>query len=69
MKVAPFGYDGAVATAGQKEPSAEETLQLVEAFNRIMDPELKAEILALAERYAGRNPKYVEELLRRQRKH
>lgn len=69
MKLAPFGHDRAAATAGRIEPSADEALQLVEAFNLIMDPELQAEVLALAEMHASRNPKFVEALLRLKVKH
>ena len=69
MKLAPFGSDRAAATAGQKEPSPEESLRLVEAFSRIMDPEKQADILTLAELYASGNPKFTEALLKLKPKH
>jgi hypothetical protein len=37
----------------QGRPSAEETLRLTTGFLRIKDPDKRAEILALVERYVG----------------
>lgn len=69
MKLAPFGHDIAAATAGQKESTAEDSLQLIEAFNLIVDPELRAEVVALAEERASHNPKFADALLKLKSKH
>jgi hypothetical protein len=65
MKPSPFGH----GRAGPTEPSPKETLRVVEVFNRIFDPEMRAELIALAELYASSNPKFAEALVKRQSRH
>ena len=69
MKLAPSGSETAASIVGQNEASPEELLQLVQAFNRIFDPEMQAEVIALAELHASRNPKFAEVLLKRKLEH
>lgn len=69
MKLAPFGYEKAADTASEAEALAEDAVQLLRAFNRILDLDHQAAVLALAERYASTNPKFAEALAASKRKH
>lgn len=50
------------------EPTPEEVLRLLEAFSSV-DEKTKAEIVAIAEHFASRSPKFAEELLKKKTKH
>lgn len=50
-------------------PTPEETLQLLEAFNRITDPEIKWTVIRLAQQLASGNPHFASTLARLIRKH
>ena len=54
-------------TAVDDSASYEEALRLTLAFYCIMEPEKRATILALAERYAGRQQPVAEKAMRRER--
>jgi len=58
------GAEAPKATA----PSAEEVIRLMEAFS-VADPKTKAEIVAVAEQYASKSPKFAAELLKLKTKH
>jgi len=42
-----------------KRPSPAETTRLSAAFNRITDEQMRATVLALAQKYASKSPEFV----------
>ena len=62
-------FDPLPASTDAKEPTPAETLQLLEAFNRITDPHRKRAVILLAQQLAMGSPHFTRTLAQLLRKH
>jgi hypothetical protein len=57
------------ASTEENEPTPAETLELLKAFNRIRDPQLKRAIVTLAQQLAMGSSRYTQTLIQLLRMH
>jgi hypothetical protein len=69
MKHLPSIDFDAPSAGGDKAPTPEDTLRLLDAYNRIQDPAQRAELFSLLIRLASVSPEYQRILRRRAIRH